>query len=220
MQANTALWQRKVPLWATIAVTLPVLICACLVGAFFGAPSQVEQAGMVADALTSTALARPTPTNLATIVVSLTPSTTAMPNVSPTPSSTPTITFTPSKTSAPTRTFTATRTPDVRSLYSAVDIRELDAYPDDHVGENVKLEGEVFNIGDDFFQLSVRKPGGSSYDTIPVIVTYFTITRPPGIYEDSNVTTYGVVMGTQEGTNAFGGAISQLWIDAAIIEKK
>ena len=84
----------------------------------------------------------------------------------------------------------------------------------------VKLEGKVFNVGTDFFQINVRKPGGSAYDTIAVTVTYLVITRPSGIYEDTNVTIYGMVFGRQEGTNAFGATISQLWIDAAIIEVK
>jgi hypothetical protein len=133
---------------------------------------------------------------------------------------TPTVTLTPTRTLAPTKTLPPTRTPDPRSLYSTIDIRELDAYTDNHIGENVKLEGEVFNIGSDFFQINVRKPGGSSWDTIPVIVSYTSITLPPGIYDDTNVVIYGLVMGKMEGTNAFGGTISQIWVDAAIIEKK
>lgn len=109
--------------------------------------------------------------------------------------------------------------PEPPATYETIDIRELDAYTDDHVGEKIRLEGTVFNIGEDFFQINVRKPGGSTWDTIPVIITYLTIEKPRGVYEDTRIRVYGEVMGRLEGTNAFGGAISQVWVDAEMIER-
>lgn len=145
---------------------------------------------------------------------------TPTPGPSPTPTTTPTMTITPTATITPSPTVTPTLTPteDVRSLYSEIDVRELTSYADSHLGEKVKLRGQVFNIGEDFFQINVRVPGGSTYDTDPVIISYLTITLPPGLYERTNVIVYGTVMGTWEGTNAFGGAIVQPWVDAEIIE--
>lgn len=159
-----------------------------------------------------------TPTVTLTPSVTPTPSDTPTPSLTPTASKTPTRTLTPSRTPTPTRTRTPTRTPDPRLEYAVVDIRELDAYTDNHILEQVKLTGRVFNTGLDFFQIMVRKPGGSYYDTIPVVITYTGIPRPAGIYEDTVVVVYGLVMGRQEGTNALGGTISQLWIDADIID--
>lgn len=124
----------------------------------------------------------------------------------------------PTRTPRPTRTSIPTRTPDPRTLYSTIDIRELESYANNHIGERVRLRGQVFNIGDDYYQIWVDKPG--SYLDVAVIITYIGIVPPAGIYEDTYITVYGVVMGTMEGTNAFGGTIRQPWVDAEIIEKR
>lgn len=143
---------------------------------------------------------------------------------SPGPSPTPTMTFTPTITSSPTITPSPTVTPsvtpteDVRSLYEEIDVRELTSYANNHIGKMVILRGVVFNIGEDFFQINVQIPGGSRYDTDPVIISYLGISLPTGLYENTNVTIYGTVMGTLESTNAFGATIVQPWVDAAIIE--
>jgi hypothetical protein len=216
MQNFEPIYKRGVPIWifVTVMVIITVVVCvgACFVGAFIATPitpltTQVSPTVELASS----------PSKTPSQVV---PSSTSTLAVSPTISNTPTITFTPSKTPTPTKTSPPTKTPDPRTLYNVIDIRELDGYTDDHIGKLVKIEGKVFNVGTDFFQVNIRKPGGSAYDTIPVVVTYLVIARPPGIYEDTNVIIYGTVFGRQDGTNAFGASISQLRIDAAIIEVK
>jgi len=182
---------------------------------------------IVAD-IASTQAAMPTstttPTDTRTPFPTDTPKPTNTPGPTDTPSTTPTITRTPTKTLVPTRTPIPTRTPlptrtpDPRSLYSVIDIRQLDAYPDNHIGELIRLDGRVFNIGQDFFQIMVRKPGGYSWDTVAVIITYIGTTLPRGLYEDTNVRVYGKVMGSMEGTNAFGATIRQPWVNADIVE--
>jgi len=97
----------------------------------------------------------------------------------------------------------------------------LVSYTDKYLFEKVKLTGTVFNIKADFFQINVRIPGGSQWDTEAVVITYYGITTlPSGIYKDTTVVVYGTVMGRMEGTNAFGATISQLHVDAEIIEKR
>jgi hypothetical protein len=115
---------------------------------------------------------------------------------------------------------TPTNTPDVRGEYSEIDIREIDSYTSSYIGDKVKLRGEVFNVLGDGLQMWVRKPGGSSYDTIAVVVTWDSRNiLPDQVYEDTWITVYGVVSGTFEGTNSYGGTISQPMIEADIIEK-
>lgn len=140
-----------------------------------------------------------------------------------TASDTPTITATPTRTSTPTRTPTRTRTPTAtqfKSLYAEIDVRELDKNPDLHLGERIVLRGQVFTIQEDadgtFLQIWVRYPGGSSYDRIAVVVIYDGIL--PGVYEDTNITVYGTALGTFEGTNAYGGTITQPRVFADVIE--
>lgn len=127
--------------------------------------------------------------------------------------STPTLT--------PTHTPIPTNTPDVRGEYVEMDIRELDAYPLKYVGDKVKLRGQVFNIMSDGIQMWVRKPGGGSFDNVAVVVTWLTDSvLPDQVYEDTWITVYGRAMGTFEGTNAYGGTITQPLIYADIIEKQ
>lgn len=122
----------------------------------------------------------------------------------------------------PTVTPTPTATPDPRSEYSEIDIRELESYADDHYGEKVKIYGEVFNIraSENYLQMWVQKPGGSSFDTVAVIIGWDdSFEFPDGIYNDTYITVYGLAAGTLEGTNSLGGAIEQPFIVAEIIDQ-
>ena len=131
----------------------------------------------------------------------------------PTPTQTPTITSTPTKTPIPTPTR------DIRGDFETIDIRELESYANDHVGELVRIRGEVFNITGTFYQIYVPKP--NSYDRVVVVVTYDTLGSPlpDSIYEDTWITVYGVVAGWYVGTNSFGGTIVQPKIWGMLIEK-
>lgn len=104
--------------------------------------------------------------------------------------------------------------------YGDIDVRELDKSPDQYAGQLIHLHGEVFNInesgGGTFLQMNVRKPGGSAYETLPVMVSYDGAL--PGIYEDSQIDVYGVGAGAQSGTNAFGGEIDQPLVFADIVQ--
>jgi hypothetical protein len=112
---------------------------------------------------------------------------------------------------------TPTPRPDPRRLYTTIDIRELESYADDHIGRRVKVEGEVFNILEDGLQMWVDVPG-SDFDTVAVAVAFGDVSLPR-VYEGDLITVYGIVSGTIEGTNSFGGAISQPLVIAKIIEK-
>lgn len=124
-------------------------------------------------------------------------------------------------TSTPTNTPIPTNTPDIRAEYVEMDIRELDAYPSRYIGEKVKLRGQVFNIMGDGLQMWVRKPGGGRFDNIAVVVTWLSDSiLPSQVYEDTWITVYGTAAGTFDGTNAYGGTITQPLIMAQIIEKQ
>lgn len=124
-------------------------------------------------------------------------------------------TFTPTHTPIPTNT------PDLRAEYVEMDIRELDAYPSSYIGEKIKLRGQVFNVMGDGLQMWVRKPGGGRFDNIAVVVTWLSDSvLPPQVYEDTWITVYGTGAGTFDGTNAYGGTITQPLLMAQIIEKQ
>ena len=124
-------------------------------------------------------------------------------------------------TPTPTNTPIPTNTPDVRGEYVEMDIRELDAYPTKYVGDKIKLRGQVFNIMGDGLQMWVREPGGGRFDNVAVVVTWLSDSiLPDQVYEDTWITVYGVAMGTFDGTNAYGGTITQPMVYADIIEKQ
>ena len=121
----------------------------------------------------------------------------------------------------PTNTPIPTNTPDVRGEYTEIDIRELDAYPNTYIGEKIKLRGQVFNIMGDALQMWVRKPGGGRFDTVAVVVKWGSGSiLPSQVYEDTWITVYGTGAGTFNGTNAYGGTITQPIVRATIIEKQ
>ncbi|MBW7959789.1 MAG: hypothetical protein H3C69_09555 [Candidatus Promineofilum sp.] len=120
-----------------------------------------------------------------------------------------------------TVTPTPTNTPDIRSEFTEMDIRELDAYPNKYTGDKIKLRGQVFNIMDGGLQMWVRKPDGGRFDTVAVVVIWqLDSILPPQVYEDTWITVYGIGDGTFSGTNAYGGTITQPRIKALIIEKQ
>lgn len=134
------------------------------------------------------------------------------------PVSTSVPTYTPTPTSTPSPTMTPT--PDPRLAYGDIDLRELDTYPMNHIGEKVKLRGSVFNIfdmGNSFISIQ-----GIQLETGNIVVVVHDLSDvdiPEGIYEGSWITVYGTVDGVFKGTNAFGGTITQPRIDADIIDK-
>jgi hypothetical protein len=140
------------------------------------------------------------------------PKSTSVPTYTPEPTLTPKPTLTPSPTFTPT--------PDPRLSYGDIDLRELDTYPKNHIGEKIKLRGSVFNIfdtGGGFLSIPVFQLEIGS--VIVVVSGLGDVEVPEGIYEGTWITVYGTVVGTFEGTNAFGGTIVQPEIDADIIEK-
>lgn len=124
--------------------------------------------------------------------------------------------------SIPTSTATPlpTSTPDQRELYSEIDIRELESYADNYIGEKLKIRGEIFNIFTDGLQIWVNKPGGNRFDRVAIIISWLDDDiLPPQLYEGTWITVYGIGAGTIDGTNAYGGTITQPLIFAEIIEK-
>jgi hypothetical protein len=124
------------------------------------------------------------------------------------------IALVPVATATPTATPTVppTATPDIRDQFGTIDIRELDAYPEKHIGEQVMLRGRVFNIGQGYLQMFIG-------DVAVVVEWVDSDILPEGVYEDTWITVYGIVSGTFTGTNAYGGTITQPQLLALIIEK-
>lgn len=86
--------------------------------------------------------------------------------------------------------------------YQQIPRNELITYPDNHIGEKIKIQGRIFNInGNTELQLYVDW----SYDAVYVIMDRAF----SGIYEDDWITVYGVVDGESCGINAFGGEVCQ-----------
>lgn len=110
-----------------------------------------------------------------------------------------------------------TTTPDFET-YPEMDVRELESYADNYIGNNIKITGEVFNIREGFLQIHVLKPEGNKYDTTAIYVTYENEILPKGVYKDTNITVYGIIKGMAKGKNFFGGSITQPEIDAEAIK--
>jgi hypothetical protein len=104
--------------------------------------------------------------------------------------------------------------------YQKVDIRELDKNPDSFKEQPLRITGSVFNIdesnGQTFLQIWVRIPGGSVYDTKAVSAVFDGTLD--GIYEDTVVTVFGIGGGTFEGTNSYGGPITQPLIQISYVQ--
>lgn len=112
---------------------------------------------------------------------------------------------------APTAHPSPAATYDLRKQYKVMNIRELDAYADRHIGRPVKLGGRVFNIMSDGLQIMV-----SNYPVAIYIADRSIL--PGGVYDDEMITVYGRVAGFVTGTNAFGATVSQPLVEADIIE--
>jgi hypothetical protein len=96
--------------------------------------------------------------------------------------------------------FSATAT-EIAS-YKEIYWKELVTYPDKHIGEKVIVRGEIFHvISDSEFQMYVSGTYNAAWVTMMDSYT--------GIYEDTSAVVYGVIYGTQCGTNAFGAKICQ-----------
>lgn len=84
------------------------------------------------------------------------------------------------------------------------------------MGDLVRLRGQIFNfIGSDGFQMWVQGPSGR----VAVVVAFDVDDLPANTYENSYVIVYGEVRGSYEGTNAFGGTISQPLLRGDIVER-
>ena len=98
------------------------------------------------------------------------------------------------------------------AAYKDINRQELLNYADSHMGELVKIRIRVFNI------VSSGELQGffaGTYDAV-----YVKMEEPfSGLYEDDSITVYGMVGGTQCGTNAFGGTVCQPVILFAFYEK-
>lgn len=92
--------------------------------------------------------------------------------------------------------------------FKPIDIRELITYPKSHIGEEVMVKGEIFNInGNTEMQIWV----GGNLDAVYVVMKKSF----SGIYEDDRITVYGTIAGENCGTNSYGNEICQpLIIDA------
>jgi DNA/RNA endonuclease YhcR with UshA esterase domain len=124
----------------------------------------------------------------------------------------------PTPTPAPSPTPVPTPSAEqVREGYTWVDTRELISRPFLFEGERIAISGEVFTLQVDqdgtFMQIWVDTPSGRE-----AVVIGFLGNQTPGLYEGMYVTVYGVGAGTFEGTNSFGGVITQPVILADIVD--
>jgi len=116
----------------------------------------------------------------------------------------------PAPTPVPTKT-----ADEIRADYTWVDSRDLVIRPNEFMNDKVAVQGTVFNImvdADGFTTMQIWLDGGSE----AAVIGYEGDSQ--GIYEGTWVTVYGVAYGTFEGTNAFGGTISQPLIFADIVD--
>ncbi len=138
------------------------------------------------------------------------------------PSNTPTNTRTPNARAA-----TQTQVADDRSAtaakagelatevaaYKTIDRRELVSYADKHIGEKVRVQGRVFNIIDD---QTLQMYFAGTYEAL-----YIKAADPfTKLYENDNITVYGVVDGYEVFENSLGNMISQPSLADCIIVKR
>lgn len=107
----------------------------------------------------------------------------------------------------------------IETTYQEIDVRALVKNPDRYIGSQLKLQGQVFTIEEDggrtFLQMWVQIPGGSEFDREAVAVVFDGTLET--VFEDSYILVYGVGNGKLEGTNAFGGSITQPLIKAEYV---
>jgi hypothetical protein len=135
----------------------------------------------------------------------------------PKPTDTPLPTSKPTNTPKPTPTFSLAAD---KSTYKSIDVRDLQKSPEKYRGQKIVLPGEIFRIQEagtsTAMQIWVSYPGAPTFDRVAVVVHYQGTL--PGAYEKQNVTVYGIGAGTFEGTNAFGGTISQPLVNAQYVD--
>jgi len=121
---------------------------------------------------------------------------------------------------------------EVKAQYAPLpDVRELIIRPGGLLGQKIILygrilsigvapEGGIYTIGNEdpqefsvYMQIWVLTPDGVEE---AVVVGYEGDTG--GMFEDSYVVVYATVVGTDSGTNSFGGTITQPFVSAAIVE--
>lgn len=115
----------------------------------------------------------------------------------------------------PAPTPVPTQSPEqVRAQYQWVDTRDLVIRPGEFKGDKIAVSGSVFNIDvdGDLTAMQIWLDGGSE----AAVIYYAGDSR--GIYDGTWITVYGTGDGTFEGTNAFGGTISQPVIAADIVD--
>ncbi len=96
--------------------------------------------------------------------------------------------------------------------YKSISIDELATYANNHIGEQVYVRGQVFNIIDTQ-NLQVMVNGN------PIHVQLANTKFLNSIYKKDYVTVYGTVNGMIQGQNAFGGNISQAELSDATVVK-
>jgi endonuclease YncB( thermonuclease family) len=119
----------------------------------------------------------------------------------------------------------------VKAQYEPVDVRDVSIRPGNYYDRKITFAGEVLTIkvapegrvyilGDQdshefatYMQVTIAAIDGTTH---VLVVGYNGDTD--GIFENSFVTVYGTVVGTQSGTNLLGGEISQPLVDADIVE--
>lgn len=212
------------------------LCCFCLI-VILAIPSdtspRIDKTGtnIPVEKITLTSTLRPSDTPLP----SLTPTLTLTLTPSNTPTETPTIPpatltaearnatttqkafFTTSTAQAINSARTATsqsRSATATEIASYTEIywKDLITYPNNYIGQKVKINGQVFNInGDQELQMWV-----GNYEAIYVVM------KDPfsDLYKDSWISVYGTVAGENCGTNALGGSVCQpLLINAFYIKR-
>jgi len=138
---------------------------------------------------------------------------------------------TPPPTPRPVPTATPTAEEKLAEFVPLADVRELIIRPGGLLGQKIVLYGRILSIGvapagrvytignEDpqeysvYMQVWVLTPDGVEE---PVVVGYDGDTA--GMYEDSYVVVYATVKGTDSGTNAFGGSITQPYVEAELVQ--
>ncbi len=200
---------------AVVAGVTLVTCLGCLVLAMIGRNQSTPRSSTVVGVIDTIT---PKKTETSAPVITDTPSATSTRTNTPPPSNTPLPTAKPSSTPKPTATL---GTVAIKATYKVIDVRELQKSPDKYIGQKILLNGEIFKIQEENgltgMQIWVSYPGASILDRIAVVVRYQGAL--PGVYTKQTVKVYGVGAGTFEGTNAYGGTISQPLVNAQYVDK-
>lgn len=192
-----------------------VLVCGCIFGLFVSRPSE----GAIQTAIAQTQAVAPTNTTVPTKAATSTktPSPTPAPTNTPVPPETLTAMAVEREQTRAADQLTATvELRNIRSTqmasYGTIDWRELTTYPNNHIGEKVRVSGNVFNIvSGTRFQMWI------SGTQEAVVVDY--IIGFDDLFENTSVVVYGEVKGTECFTNQLGGQVCQPWLSAQFYTK-